>query len=122
MGAHPVNLIFRFLLEIAAIIAMGYWGWKQSDSGMKWIWMILVPLLFMTIWGLFNVPGDPSRSGNAPIAVAGFVRLSIEILFFGFAIWALFQLGLSFYGRLFFALLFIHYLLSYGRVIWLLKQ
>jgi hypothetical protein len=123
MGSHLINLAFRFLLELAAISAMGFWGWKLSDTNFKWLWMIAVPpLFFLIIWGIFNVPGDPSRSGNAPIVVAGYLRLGIEVLFFAFALWALTELNLTTYGLIFLILLVIHYVLSHDRMIWLLKQ
>jgi hypothetical protein len=53
--------------------------------------MILIPLLAATAWGVFNVKGDPSRSGKAPVPVPGIVRLLLELAFFGSATLALFQ-------------------------------
>lgn len=32
MGSHPLNLTIRFLLEVAALLAPGIWGWQQRDS------------------------------------------------------------------------------------------
>lgn len=32
MSQHPLNLALRFLLEIAASVAIGYWGWHQAEG------------------------------------------------------------------------------------------
>jgi hypothetical protein len=68
------------------------------------------------------VPHDPSRSGAAPIAVPGLLRLVLELTVFGFAIWALSDMDAA---RLSWALglaVIIHYLASYDRLLWLIKQ
>ena len=41
---------------------------------------IQTPIIIAVVWGTFAVPDDPSRSGAAPIVVAGFVRLAIELV------------------------------------------
>ena len=38
MGSHPINLAIRFLLELAALAALSLWGWRQSES---WIRIVL---------------------------------------------------------------------------------
>ncbi len=122
MGSHPLNLAIRFLLEISALISFGLWGWKFSESGWRYLLVFLVPLMFAIAWGVFNVPGDPSRSGNAPIVVSGVVRLLLELVFFTLASLALFQLG---YQNLWWILgvaVFLHYAISYDRLIWLFAR
>ena len=32
MASHPLNLAVRFLLEIAALVAIGYWGFSQHSG------------------------------------------------------------------------------------------
>ena len=83
MGSHPINLAIRFLLEVAALIIAGTWGWKIGSGWYRYFLVVAVPLLMATMWGVFSVPHDPSRSGNAPIAVPGFFRLFLELAFFG---------------------------------------
>jgi hypothetical protein len=122
MGSHPLNLILRFLLELIVIFAVGVWGWKQSEGWTRFAFAIGIPLIMMIIWGTFAVPGDPSRSGNAPVVTPGLIRLLLELVFFGIGTWALYQIGYSRIG-LFFGLTFIlHYLASYDRVKWLLEH
>lgn len=122
MGSHPVNLGFRLLLEIAAYIAMGYWGWTQHEGVWRYVWAIGLPLGWAILWGTFAVPEDPSRSGKAPIPVPGWARLLLELAYFATAVWALFASGLNQLGLVFGVLVLIHYALSYDRILWLLRR
>lgn len=122
MGSHPFNLIIRFFLEISALIAAGIWGYQQSENWFRYLWALMIPVLMMTIWVIFNVPGDPSRSGAAPIVIPGFMRLLLEFAFFAFAIWALQKTGNPRLSLSMGIIVFLHYLLSYDRVAWLLSQ
>ena len=76
MGKHPINLIFRFLLELVALFSFGLWGW-QADNPLRWLLVVLLPVGAAVMWGTLNVPNDPSRSGKAPIIVPGWFRLAV---------------------------------------------
>jgi hypothetical protein len=121
VGQNPINLAVRFLLEIAALIAIGYWGWTQFDGLLRYLLTIGLPLLAATVWGTFRVPGDASASGKAPVAVPGWLRLILELALFSFATWSLFQAGPSQMGLTFGVITLIHYILSYDRIGWLFK-
>ena len=121
MSSHPLNLIVRFLLEVAVLVSSSIWAWNQFVDWKGWVLAVLVPLLLATAWGVFAVPGDPSRSGSAPIPIHGMLRLLLELLFFGFAIWALYDLGYRNTGLLLGMISFLHYVVSYDRVIWLVR-
>ena len=121
MSSHPLNLIMRFLLEVAVLVSSSIWAWNQFVDWKGWVLAVLVPLLLATAWGVFAVPGDPSRSGSAPIPIHGMLRLLLELLFFGFAIWALYDLGYRNTGLLLGMISFLHYVVSYDRVIWLVR-
>jgi hypothetical protein len=122
MSLFFLNLALRFCLELTVLISVGMWGWQTSEQWTRYVAAIGLPMILAIIWGVFNVPGDPSRSGNAPVVVPGIVRLLIEMVFFAAGAWALISLGyLSFCGS-FIVLLIIHYLASYHRIAWLLKQ
>jgi hypothetical protein len=121
MSQNPINLAVRFLLEIISLVVLGAWAKAQFSGALGFILMIVVPLLAAVIWGTFNVKGDPSRSGKAPVPVPGLIRLLIELCFFGFATWALFSFNPT-YGWIFGLVTLLHYILSYDRIIWLLKQ
>ena len=124
MGSNPINLGIRFLLELAALASLGLWGWHSggSETWLQYILAIGIPVLAALIWGVFNVLGDPSRSGKAPVKVPGIVRLVIELAFFSIASWGLFDLGNTTLSLTLVGVVVVHYLVSYDRVLWLIKQ
>ena len=122
MGSHPINLIIRFLLELIALIIMGFWGWKQSEGWLQFVLVLGLPIIAAAIWGTFAVPDDPSRSGKAPIPVHGLLRLTIELAFFTLATWALHDLGYTSLSWIIGIIIIIHYIISYDRIKWLLKH
>jgi len=46
MSTHPLNLAFRFALELAALAVFGMWGWILADGRLALILCIAVPLGF----------------------------------------------------------------------------
>lgn len=122
MGSHPLNLTLRFLLELVALIAMGYWGWTQHDGLERWLWTIGLPLAVAGLWGTFAVPDDPSRSGNAPVPTPGILRLLLELLFFSFAAYLLIVSQQVSVGWTLAIVTIIHYVISYDRILWLLRH
>jgi hypothetical protein len=122
VGTHPVNLAVRFLLEMCALFIMGLWGWHRRDDGLRILVALAIPLLAATLWGTFAVPGDPTRSGSAPIPVPGILRLALECGFFAFATWALSDLRFARLAGIFGASVAVHYVLSYDRIRWLLDR
>lgn len=122
MSQNVLNLAVRFLLELAALYAFGRWGWLQGADFMRYALMIGLPILAATLWGVFRVPGDASANGESVVAVSGWVRLLFEIAFFSFAIFCFFDTGLRNTGWVFSAITLLHYLLSYDRILWLLKS
>ena len=122
MGSHPINLIIRFLLEIIALVSVGIWGWQQSDGWLRYVLAIGIPIIFAVIWGTFAVPNDPSRSGSAPIVTPGVIRLAIELGFFAFATWSLYDIGWTKVSLAFGIIVGLHYGVSYDRIMWLISQ
>ena len=122
MSKHPVNLAIRFALEIGAIISFAIWGFKLLDSWVSIILAILLPLIFALLWGVFAVPNDPSRSGKTVVVTPGPIRLVLELVLFGAAAWMLFDLESLKLGWIFSTVVLIHYVSSYDRIAWLLKQ
>jgi hypothetical protein len=122
MGSNPINLALRFLLEVAALLSVSYWGWTLSSGALRYALAIGIPLLCAVLWGTFAVPDDPSRSGKAPVPVPGIVRLALELAFFAFAAWALYDAGQPVLSLILATLVVVHYLVSYDRVKWLLRH
>jgi len=122
MGSHPINLSVRFLLELSALFVMGAWGWRQSDDWIRFFLAFCIPLIAAILWGTFAVPNDPSRSGNAPVPIPGILRLLLELGFFSFAIWALHNEGFAALSWILGILIAVHYIVSYDRILWLIKE
>ncbi|KAA3644817.1 MAG: DUF2568 domain-containing protein [Chloroflexi bacterium] len=122
MGSNPINLAVRFILEIVALIIFGIWGWNNAAGVLQYLLALGIPILAAILWGTFAVKDDPSRSGKAPVPVPGIIRLVFELAFFALATWALFDLGNTSLAWVLGSAVAIHYVISYDRVTWLLKQ
>jgi hypothetical protein len=78
------NLTLRFLLELAAIGALGYWGFRTGTGPLgKAALGLGTPALAMVVWGAFVAP-------KASVAVADPGRLLISLAVFGTAALALY--------------------------------
>lgn len=83
--------------------------------------MFLLPVVTASVWGVFKVDMEPPLNKKALIPVSGIVRLIIEIVVLLFALWCMISFNYLFaIGYLF--LIVSHYLISYDRVIWLLRH
>jgi hypothetical protein len=122
MSQNPINLAVRFILELAALAALAYWGWTQHTGVLRYLLTVGLPVLGAVLWGVFAVPGDRSRSGDAPVPVPGILRLLLELLLFGFAAWCLYDAGLVLLANIFGIIVLVHYIISYDRIIWLLRK
>ena len=109
-------------MELGSLFSIGYWGWTQHDGSLKYLLAFGLPLIAAVFWGTFRIPGDASSSGKAPVAVAGWVRLLLELVFFGAGTWALFASGQNSWSWIFGLVVLIHYAVSYDRIAWMLRQ
>lgn len=113
MATHPINLAFRFLLELGALTSYAYWGWTQHEGILRLLLAIGIPVIGATVWAVFRVPGEPAE---APVAVSGKVRLLIELVIFGLAIFLLSQADAQTAAIILALLVIVHYALSYDRI------
>lgn len=51
------NLALRFVLELAGVIAVGYWGYHAMDGLGRWLLAFGVPALLIVSWALVVAPG-----------------------------------------------------------------
>ena len=116
------NDLLRFILEIWALVAYGYWGLNQNFGLFSYVLMIVLPIIVAVLWGTFAVPDDPSRSGGAPVPVPGAARLVLELLILGVAAYAMFVERLSYISLVYITLVIIHYILARDRITWLLSN
>ncbi len=119
MGSHPLNLALRFLLELAALASAGYWGWTERQGVWRVVWGIGLPLALAVLWGTFRVNGDP---GDAPVPVPGAVRLLLELGVFATAVILLAAADQPRWAVILGVVVVAHYVASYDRIAWLLKQ
>lgn len=74
-----VNLGLSFLLELCALAALGYWGYRAgSGAAAKVSLAVGIPLATATLWGIFVAP-------RAAVPVPGALNLAIKALVFGLA-------------------------------------
>ena len=81
------NLGLRFLLELCALAALGYWGFR-TGQGMpaKLALGVGTPLLAAVVWGVFVAP-------RASVRVPTAVWLLLQVLVFGAAVAGLVAAG-----------------------------
>ncbi|HEX2089172.1 MAG TPA: YrdB family protein [Actinomycetota bacterium] len=79
---RPINLGLRFLLELGALVAVGYWGWQTGEGAMRWLLAAGAVLVAIVVWLVFVSP-------KPKVELARPVRLIIE-----FGVWAAAALAL----------------------------
>ena len=118
MVLKSANLAFQFVLEICALAAVVYWGFKTGDGLLpKTLLGIGLPLLMAAAWGTFRVPNDP---GSAPVVIPGALRLVLELGVMGIATWSLAAAGQGTLAWVFGLAVVLNYGLMYDRILWLL--
>lgn len=79
----PFFLVVRFLLELAALAALAFWGFSEFDGILAVVFGVGAPLAAAVVWGLFVSP--KARYGSPIRQAVG------EALVFGAAVIALFD-------------------------------
>ena len=115
------NLGLRFALELAALTGLAVGAWKLSSGAWRVVAVIVVPIAAATIWGVFNVVGDPSRSGNAPVEVPGWTRLLVETLVLGGGVAGFAIADRPWLASSLAVFVIFHYATSWNRAHWLLE-
>jgi hypothetical protein len=118
MNTNPINLIVRFLLEIAILLVLGLWGWHLFYTWPRFICAGAFPVIAAALWGTFRIPNDPKP---APVAIPGLLRLLLELFLFGFAVWALYNMGYTHLWLVMAIIVAVHYTVSYDRT-WAMLQ
>lgn len=98
----PANLALRFLLELSALAALGYWGAHTgANLAMRIGLAVAAPLVAAVAWGVVVSP-KPRLRVTAP------VRLAVELAVFGAGVWALLATGRPRWATLFGAAVALH--------------
>ncbi|MFJ4937999.1 DUF2568 domain-containing protein [Streptomyces pseudovenezuelae] len=74
----------------------GLWAWVTTPAPLQYVSVIAAPVAVAVLWGAFATPDDASRSGKTVIATPGLLLLG--------------------------AALVVYHLLSWDRVLWLLRH
>ncbi|GAA0289744.1 hypothetical protein GCM10010302_30160 [Streptomyces polychromogenes] len=84
---HLVNEGLAFLMELAGLALLAWWGWSTGQNTvMRILLAVGAPALAATVWGLFAAP---KATFDIPLAAI----LVVKALFFGAAAVALHSLG-----------------------------
>jgi hypothetical protein len=121
-GFHPLALGVRFMLELVALVCFGLWAWVTAPVSLRYVSVLTVPLVVAVLWGVFATPDDASRSGGTVVATPGPLRFLLELaVFFGGAA-ALYAAGSHALSVMLTGALVVYHLLSWDRVLWLLRH
>jgi hypothetical protein len=101
------NLAVAFLLELCALGAFGYWGFKTGSVTLSKVGLgIGAPLLAAVVWGVFVAP-------RAAVPVPELLRFVIQALFFGLAALGLATTGHRTLAWVFVAIVVVNAILAY---------
>jgi hypothetical protein len=102
------NLALRFLLELFALVALGYWGFRTGGGLIGRIGLgIGTPLVAAVVWGVFVSP-------RAPAQLPGLVVLLLQVLIFGAAAAGLASTGHRQLALVFVVLVVVNAVLMYA--------
>jgi hypothetical protein len=101
------NLALRFLLELCALGALGYWGFKTGNGTITKVALgVGAPLVAAVVWGTFVSP-------QAPVQLPGLMVLILQVLVFGSAAAALVATGHRTLAVVFVVIVVINAILMY---------
>ncbi|MFG2078392.1 YrdB family protein [Nonomuraea maritima] len=111
-AAKNLNALLMFVLEVAVLVSVGYWGFTVSSNwGLKLLAGLGAPALFITLWALFAAGGGE----NAIYPLTGLARAALEIIWFGGGALALYAAGRTVPAVVLAALFVVNAVL---RIIW----
>lgn len=114
MNLQDLNQTLRFILEILALAALGYWGWNTGTGITQYVLAIGAPLVAAAIWALFRVEEEAPE--HPVVKVTGGVRITTEVTLFTVAVVLLYITGQKDFAFILALLMLVHYVLDYERV------
>lgn len=97
----------RFVFELSALAALGYWGFAEFDGVVQWLVGLGATLIAAAVWGTSVAP-KASRPTVDP------VRLLLEVAVFGSGVAALLAAGSTPLALVFAALVVVHLGLTFA--------
>jgi Protein of unknown function (DUF2568) len=101
------NDVLRFLLELAALGSLAYWGFSEFGGVAQWVIGLGAPLLVAVVWGRFMSP-------KASHPTVDPVRFLIEFAVFGSGVAALFAADAPMLAVAFAVLAALHLALTFA--------
>ncbi len=99
---RSINLAVSFLLELCALAAFAYWGYRAGgNSLLRFLFGIGAPLLAAVAWGIFGAPKSRFHLTGAAYQVFG-------LIFFGLAAIGLYSAGQRTLAVVFFIIVIIN--------------
>lgn len=84
---HVFNEGLAFLLELAALGCLAWWGWQSvAPVALRLVLAVAAPAAAAVVWGLFAAP-----KARVPVPLPGI--LAVKALVFGSAVAALYGVG-----------------------------
>ncbi|MFE5488260.1 YrdB family protein [Streptomyces sp. NPDC056527] len=121
-GFHASTLAVRFVLELVSLACFAVWAWTTTPGPLRYVLVVVAPVLVAVLWGVFATPGDKSRSGGTVVATPGALRFLLELaVFFGGAV-ALYAAGSHVLAIMLAGVLIVYHALSWDRVVWLFRH
>ncbi|WP_428328477.1 YrdB family protein [Mucilaginibacter sp.] len=118
MNTNPINMVVRFLLEVAMLAALSNWGLHLFTGWLGYAAAIGFPLMAAALWGIFRIANDPKP---APVEIPGMLRLILEWSLFTLSVFALYRTGYLKLGLIMAIVVKIHYMVSYDRT-WVMMR
>lgn len=97
----------RFLLELALLASLAYWGFSEQAGVVQWVLGLGAPLLVAVVWGRFIAP-KASHPTTDPL------RVLLEVAVFAAGVAALFTADRTVLALVFAALVLVHLSLTFA--------
>jgi hypothetical protein len=104
---RPANDGLRFLLELAMLASLAYWGFTDRGGALQWLLGLGAPAVVATVWGVFMSP-KASHPTTDP------ARLLLELALFGSGVAALFAADQTTLAAVLGALIALHLVLTFA--------
>lgn len=83
-----LNLVLKFLLELAAFAALAYWGSTVGSGVVSVLLAVAAPVVAIALWAIFAAPRSARRlprAARAPFELAVFALAAIALVAAGSA-------------------------------------
>jgi Protein of unknown function (DUF2568) len=101
------NLALRFIVELAALGGLAYWGAHTGSGLISVLLAVAAPLAAAVVWGTFAAPKAARRLPRAP-------RVAVEATVFGLAGAGLAVTGRGLWAGVFIAVALVNGVLVYA--------